>query len=192
MRIQSLPLARCFGLAAALLKSTDGWAAQADSPEVSGTFCSQQDLLFAISFDWSLALAGGVAFFVLPLAMSSIPMKFWWWTSPRRRWATIAGAATLLLGGLLVFLPILGTTGTVAPGLALLAFPTVNLQYATGCLDQAFQATPVFFGLMGIPRQAAIAQPFALAVAFTLAGLFWSSIFWGSFLLIRRRRGVQS
>jgi hypothetical protein len=160
----------------------------------SGTFCNQQDRLFAANFDTlGVLIAAGGAFFLLPLLLSRVLAARWWtFAGPVRRWTILAGVCGILVLFLFAGLPWLALGGTIAPGAGLMAYPGVEARYVTVCPNESFRETGVFFGLLGTPRKAAVAQPYALVTGLLIAAVAWSGVYWVVTLAVKKKRGLAA
>ena len=160
----------------------------------SGTFCNQQDRLFAANFDMlGVLIAAGAAFFLLPLLLSRLLAARWWtFAGPVRRWAIVAGVGGVFIFLVFAGLPWLALDGAVAPDTGLLAYPGVEARYVTVCPKESFREAGLFFGLLGTARKAAVAQPYALLTGLLFAALIWSLVYWVVTLVVRKKRGLAA
>lgn len=160
----------------------------------SGTFCNQQDHLFAANFDTlGVLIAAGAAFCVLPLLVSRFLAARWWtFAGPIRRWIIVAGVLGVTVFFLFTGLPWLALDGAVSPATGLLAYPGVEPRYVTTCPHESFREAGLFFGLLGTARKAAVAQPYALVAGLMLGAAIWSGVYWTVVLTWRKKRGLAA
>jgi hypothetical protein len=167
------------------------WAQSASQRRPTGVTCTGQDSLFAAAFDKSGLLIGlGLFLFVAPMMLSFLS-RWWWSAKPIWRWAAPAALSMLLVFVPFIVLPWAGWQGWIPGDKGLLFYPGVDPTYLL-CGELQVRSQKVFLGLFGHPDRVLIIQPYWLILAFAVAFVLWSVLWYGVFLLCRSRWGLRA